>query len=246
MFTFPEFQTDGLGILLLHGFTSHVKSVNGLLPYLQQINLQYAMPILKGHGTRFQDLKGVGWEDWVADAEAALAQLCAEGKKVIVVGLSMGGLVTLELGMRHPDKIAGAVTVAAALKFSNPLAFLTPLIAKMIPYWPAQKSFNDPNCAKENGNYAWFPTDAFASLYEFSKRIEKNLSQFHTPLLVIHSKRDQVIKPHSAETIFSRVCSEYKEIQWFEKSGHDMMQDCEKERVFAAILDFIRKFLKAP
>src|SRR5262249_44766729 len=115
-----------LGVLVLHGFTSHLKTVDGLKPYLEKHSLKSSFPILRGHGTRFQDLNGVTSRDWVADAEKALLDLSKTVDKVVVVGLSMGGLVALELGLKHPDKIAGVVTVGAALKFADPLSALTP------------------------------------------------------------------------------------------------------------------------
>lgn len=239
-----KIEKEKLGILLIHGFTSDLKSVDGLLPYLKKNHLKYKTPILRGHGTRFQDLKGVTSNDWYADAEKALFDLAKTVEKVVVVGLSMGGLVSLKLGMNHPDKIAAVVTVAAALKFADPFAFLTPILSKIIPYWPSPNSFNDKNLKKNCLNYKWFPTDAFASLYKFAPQIEKALSKFKVPILIIHSKKDQVISPKSAEIIYEKVSSKQKEIKWFYKSGHEMMQDLEAKEVFETIIDYILKISK--
>ncbi|MBF0493245.1 MAG: alpha/beta fold hydrolase [Deltaproteobacteria bacterium] len=237
-------QYSKIGVLVLHGFTSSLKAVDGIKSYLEKSKLPYAMPLLRGHGSQYKDLAGVTWNEWVADAEKALFELSEKVEKVIVVGLSMGGLVALKLGLKHPDKIAGVVTVAAALKFADPLAPLTKIIAKIVPYWPGPKSFNDPECAKQNQNYSWFPTDAFCSLYDFAKHIEKNLSKFKVPLLVIHSKKDSVISPIAASIIYEKVGSEWRDIKWFQKSGHDMMQDYEAKEVFAEIMDFVLRFRK--
>ena len=43
----------------------------------------------------------------------ALLDLYKEVENVVVVGLSMGGLVSLELAARHRDKVAGVALVAA-------------------------------------------------------------------------------------------------------------------------------------
>jgi len=233
-----------LGVLVLHGFTSHAKTVDGLKPYLDKLHLKSSFPYLRGHGTKFQDLNGVTYKDWIADAEKALNSLSKTVDKVIVVGLSMGGLVSLELGIRHPDKIAGVVTVGAALKFADPLSVLTPLLSKIVPYWPSPKAFHDKELAKNSKNYKWFPTTAFASLYEFSKLMEKRLPKFKLPLLVIHSKKDQIIAPRSANIIYEKVSSDHRDIKWFFKSGHEMMQDMEAKGVFEAVVEFIQQFTK--
>jgi carboxylesterase len=233
-----------VGVLLLHGFTSHLKTVEGLKPYLEKHHLKFSMPMLRGHGTRFQDLEGVTYHDWYADAERALLKLAKTVDKVVVVGLSMGGLVALELGMKHPDKVAAVVTVAAALKFADPLSGLTKVISKVVPYWPSPNAFNDKRLAKNNENYKWFPTSAFASLYEYSQKVEKELPKLKVPILILHSKKDQIIAPKSANIIYEKISSDHRDIKWFRKSGHEMMQDLEAKEVFQTIIDYILQFTK--
>ena len=230
-----------LGVLLLHGFTSSVRTVDGLIPHLEAAGLPYRMPVLRGHGSTFDDLQGVTAKDWYADAEAALLDLAGEVDAVVVVGLSMGGLVALELAMNHGDKLAAVVTVAAALRFKDPMVALTPLLTRLFRTWPSLNSFNDlslkPNCE----NYERFTTDSFASLLTFSKEIEARLPEISTPLCVLQSKRDQVVAPVSANLIYERVSSTHREIHWFERSGHEMLQDLEADAAFAAIMTYVNK-----
>ena len=67
-----------LGVLLLHGYTSSLDTVNGLLPTLERMGLPYRMPVLRGHGTHPRDLRGVTARDWYGDASAALDDLLRE------------------------------------------------------------------------------------------------------------------------------------------------------------------------
>ncbi len=233
-----------VGVLVLHGFTSHLKTVDGLKPYLDKHHIKSVFPVLRGHGTKFKDLEGVTHRDWYADAEKALLTLSKSVDKVIVVGLSMGGLVALELATKHAQKLAGLVVVAPALKFADPFSVLTPLLSKVVPYWPSPNAFHDKKLSKLSQNYKWFPTSAFASLYEYSQKIEKELPKVKTPILILHSKKDQVIAPKTANIIYENVSSEYRDIKWFYKSGHEMMQDLESKEVFESIMNFISSFTK--
>ena len=73
---------------------------------------------LAGHGDTTKALAATTWHDWYRSAEAALAELRARvgGRRVAVVGLSMGGLLTLELARHHGDELAAiAVVVDAAV-----------------------------------------------------------------------------------------------------------------------------------
>src|SRR5215218_9616244 len=84
-----------VGVLLLHGLTSSLATVSGLVPHLEAAELPHAMPTLRGHGTKPEDLRGVTWHGWYEDAERALDELLARCDRVVVMGLSMGGVVAL-------------------------------------------------------------------------------------------------------------------------------------------------------
>ncbi len=238
----PLSRYESLGVLLIHGFTSSTDAVDGLLPHLEQAGIPYERPILRGHGTRYQDLRGVTSRDWYNDAEQALLSLSEQVDRVAVVGLSMGGLVAIDLASRHPDKIAALVTVAAALKFKDPLAPLAPVLARAVRYWPSPPSFQDPDLARHCTNYPKFPTDAFVSLYRYSRQIEKKLPDVHVPALILAARRDQSISPEAALTIYEKIGSRIRELTWFERSGHEMLQDLEAAAVYERIMGFVQRF----
>lgn len=234
-------QDKRLGCLLLHGFTSSLDTVNGLVPRLERHGIPYRMPILRGHCTRPEDMVGVTWHDWYADAEKALLDLSPEVQTSVVVGLSMGGLLALQLGMEHADRLAGVVTVAAALRFADPLTPLAPILAKLFKFWPIDpaKACTDKEVAKKSTNYRRFATDSSASLLEYARLIERRLPELRVPILIIHAYQDKVIKPESAQIIQDRASSPEKRLVWFEQSGHEMMQDLEREAVFDTIEAFL-------
>lgn len=239
-------RRDDIGVLLLHGFTSDVAAVNGLVPYLEEAGIPYRMPVLRGHGTRYQDLRGVTAREWYVDAERALIDLWNHVDRIVVVGLSMGGLVALELGIRHPDKIAGIASVAAALKFKDPAVAAAPLLARVFRYWPSPESFNDLSLKVNCRNYVKFPTDAFLSLLGYADEIAGRLGEVHVPIRILQSKKDQVVAPEAASIIFEKVSTPHREIVWYHRSGHEMMQDCEAEQVFLDIMEYVHRFEKKP
>ena len=238
----PLTEKTRVGVLVLHGFTSHISCVSDLRFTLDEMGLPYRMPILRGHGGEWKDLKGVKSEDWYEDAEDSLLDLMSECRKVVVVGLSMGGLVALNLTARHRSRIIGVVSIAAALKFKDPLAGASSLMAKIVPSWPAPNSFVDKGLKEQrNRNYPKFPTKAFVELYRFAKETENNLSFVAADTLVIHSRKDQIVHPRAADIIYAKIASKNKEQVWFEESGHEMLLDLEAAKVINVVGDFIRK-----
>ncbi len=73
----------------------------------------------EGHGLTSPDaMKGMTPTAYLASAERALAIGKVLGKKVIVVGTSMGGMLTLYLASRHPE-IDGIVLYSPCIEVAN-------------------------------------------------------------------------------------------------------------------------------
>lgn len=234
-----------LGCLILHGFTSSLDTVRALVPMAERLGVPYRMPILRGHSTRPEDLRGVEWRDWFNDAAAALRDLRGEADRVAVCGLSMGGLVALQLAADYPDDVACVATIAAALRINNRLIRFSPVLARVLRnrMWEGNgaSGYADATLLAANTNYRSFPLDALVSLYRYGPLVERLLPRVRAPLLVIHSRRDLVIKPISANIIHARAGSTDKQLMWFERSGHEMLQDLEAADVVAAVEAFIRQ-----
>lgn len=228
-----------LGVLILHGFTGSLDTVRPVVPVAERLGLPYRMPVLRGHGTTYHDLVGVTQHDWVADAEAALFDLLNEVEHVICVGLSMGGLVSLNLAAKHPKHIDSLVLITPALRFSDPLTPLTPVLKLIFPFWDSPNSFNDMTLAKASTNYPKFATKTFSKLLDFAGETERLLKQVTAPTLVLYSKKDQIVHPIAVKLLEEKLGCREKTIIYFETSGHEMLQDCESEKVVQAIADYL-------
>jgi len=234
-----------VGVLVLHGFTSHVSCVADLRFPLDELGLPYRIPILRGHGGQWEDLQNVKAADWYEDAENSLLDLLSECRKVIVVGLSMGGLVALDLAAHHRKTVVGVATLAAAIKFKDPLAPLSGAMSKVIKSWPSPNAYVDRELRKQrNRNYPKFPTAAFASLYEYSRQVENNLSFIAANTLVLWADKDEIVHPKAAHTIYDKVSTKNKRITCIEGSGHEMLLDREAPKATHEVVAFIKELTK--
>lgn len=91
------------GVLLIHGFCGTPPEMRGLGEHLAASGFRVHGVLLKGHGTTPEDLATTTRRDWVASADAQLAELRRECSEVFVSGQSMGGAISLVLAARHPD-----------------------------------------------------------------------------------------------------------------------------------------------
>ena len=107
------------GALVIHGLTSNPDAMRGIAKALAAAGFHVELPLLPGHGTVMEDLVPVRWSDFVDTAEAAYAKLAARVDKVVVVGLSLGGALTLRIGASHPE-VVGLVCINPAAEPQAP------------------------------------------------------------------------------------------------------------------------------
>ena len=234
-----------VGCLVLHGLTSSLATVSNLVPHLEERGIPYVLPTLRGHGTLPEDLRGVTWHHWYADAERALDELLERCDQAVVMGLSMGGVVALHLATQRPERLAGVVTVAAALQLRVAGRFLLPLLARSgrLAAVDARNAFADATLAAGTTNYARAPISAVATLNVFGKLVERELPQVRVPLLTIYTPQDRVVVPAKALVIHERAGTPpaQKRLLAFPNSGHEMLQDRDHTAVCAAIIAFIEE-----
>ena len=233
---------DSYGVLVLHGLTSHLASVTPVAERFANHGVPTVVPWLRGHGTRPEDLVGVTWRDWYDDAVAALDTLLEQCAHAAVVGLSMGALVALHLALERPERLRAVVAVAPALQQGHRLAPLVPFVAPFRRFLSVPgRGYSDATRARLAQGYPRLPTSAFLALVAYARWLEPRLSQVQTPTLIVHSRVDRVIHPASATRIYERLGGTDNQLCWFERSGHEMLVDCEAD----AVLDCLEQFVLA-
>lgn len=100
---------------------------------------------LPGHCTTLEDMAGVSWRDYMCSVRAGYDALAARCDDVSVVGLSMGGLLSLLMCAERPVRVC--VTLSAAVRTRNKLAPLSPVLKYMLPRvlrWPESAVNREP------------------------------------------------------------------------------------------------------
>lgn len=196
------------GFLLVHGFTGNPGSLRPLAQELSRRGFAVELPRLPGHGTHYRDMQNTRYADWRAEAEAGLRRLTQRADRVVLLGLSMGGAIVLDLaGTPEPAApIAGVVTVNAAILDREGLVVkLSPLIEKVMPLAPASAAGLVKNDIKKPGvseeAYEWVPTAAGNSYVRALPEIRARLQHVRVPLLVFYSREDHSVPPKNSQAL---------------------------------------------
>lgn len=214
--------------------------------YLNQQGLTCLGIRLNGHATNPEDMRRSRWTDWTASIEDGYHLLSGSVDRIYLVGLSMGGVLSLLMSTRLD--IAGVVGISTPYHLPNdyPLWMLK-LYSLFVRDNP--KSTEEPGAS-------WFDKEAFASHISYPQNpmssvvqlklllneMQAALPEIRKPVLLIHSKDDPYVLPENMEQIYAGLANASDKTKLYVTgSGHVATRDAARGQVFASVLEFIHK-----
>lgn len=232
------FEAGKRAVLLLHGFTGNSSDVRMLGRFLEKNGYTSLAPHYKGHGVPPEELILTGPTDWWQDVIRGYDQLKTAGyEEIAVAGLSLGGVFSLKLGYTFPIK--GIVTMCAPMSMKT-----TELMYEgVLKYARDYKRFEgkDPSLIEEEVEVLQKSSmESLPDLRSLVYDVREHVDHIYSPLLVVQGRQDSVIDTNSANIIYDEAESFEKVIKWYEKSGHVITLDLEKEQLHEDILGFLQ------
>jgi carboxylesterase len=234
--TDPFFFAGGpTGILLIHGFTGAPTEMRPMGEHLATRGLTALGVRLPGHGTTPQDLAQTGREDWIAACATGLEELRRRCATVFVGGLSLGALLALWLAAQHSD-LAGLILLAPAIKVRDWRIHLTPLAKHFVRFLPTDHTSNndlvDPDALGRDWCYDATPVAAAAEVLALQHQARWLLPRVTQPALIMQGRHDGSLAADAAQITHDLIGSADKTLIWLENSGHNVLIDAERTRVW--------------
>lgn len=237
------FPGNSTGCLLIHGFTGAPKQMRPLGDILADKGYSVLGIRLSGHGTKMADLKRSHWQDWSASVLDGWHLLQSSTDKIILMGLSMGGVLALYHASFLP--VQGVISLSTPYQIGpDPKLAILPFLTGIIPYLPKGKSdWHDRDAAKGHLSYEKYPTRAIIQLNYLLQEMRASLPKVTAPALLMHAKGDLGVSPENMRRIYQALgtAEGNKEMVWLENSGHVVIRDFEKMTVFKEILKFVQR-----
>lgn len=234
------------GCLLLHGYTGTPFEMRMLADFLHDAGCTVLAPRLFGHATRPEDMLRARWQDWMASVEDGLNLLRGCTRQQVVMGLSMGGILALLTAARF--QVGGVVAFSAPCAMpDDPRLIFLPVI---YPFYPrvgkGKPDWHNPNAARDHKEYPYFPTRSLMELKALIKQMRSELDQVTAPAFFVQSRQDRGIPPESMDTLYQNVHSVEKSRLWVENSGHVVIREPEREKIFAEVSNFVKRITGNP
>ncbi len=233
-----------VGVVLCHGFTGTPQSMRPWAEHLGAAGLTVSAPRLPGHGTRWQDMNRTRFADWYAELERSFEGLRRRCETVFVMGLSMGGTLTLRLAEERGDQVAGIVLVNASLATERRDAKVLPYVSRVLSSFPGIASDIKKPGVTELA-YDRVPLAAANSLQQAWPVVRRDLSRITCPVLVYRSREDHVVEPVSGRLLLEGLAGGRVEERVLEDSYHVATLDNDAPTIFAGSLDFVHQHVPA-
>jgi carboxylesterase len=232
--------------LLIHGFTGTPKEMRWMGENLHEQGYTCLGIRLAGHATHPEDMIRSRYTDWMASVEDGYHLLRGVTDRIFLIGLSMGGVLSLLMSTRLDVKGVIAMSTPARLPTDYPI-WLIKLMSLVMKYRPK---------TKEPPGSGWFDKSAYADHIAYSQNpvrsaaeLKKLILEMHAafprvkvPVLLMHSREDRYVLPQNMEDIYAGLGNTPDKTKLYVTgSGHVLPRDASREQILKSSVEFIRR-----
>lgn len=234
--------------LLIHGFTGTPKEMRSMGEYLNEQGYTCLGIRLAGHATTPEEMIRSNWTDWTASVEDSCQLLRGVTENIFLIGLSMGGILSLLMSTKLVPLVMGVVAMSTPYKLpDDPRLRHIEWLSKIVPYMPKSDAepgadWFDKEAWKDHVSYPQNPLRSIGELNKLLGEMRDALPRIKVPVLLIHSMDDKYVLPENMELIFADlVNTSDKTKAHITGSGHVITRDASRRQVFELALEFIRR-----
>ncbi len=233
----PE-RATGAAALCLHGLTGTPWEVRSIAEALVERGIRARGPHVAGHEGGVRQLASTSRETWLEQARADLEALRREHERVYLVGISLGGLLSLRLA--QTASVEGLVVVGVPLVLRAPIPQLLPLVRRVMPFQRKRRSdIRDPLAGARHPGLPAMPLAAVAQLIALQAEVIPRLGTIEIPAFVAHGRFDRTALPRDALRLHTELASRDKELLFLERSGHVATVDYDGPVLARTAADFL-------
>jgi carboxylesterase len=197
---------------------------------------------LAGHATHPRDLGRTRWQDWLINVEDGLALLNNVVDDIVVIGLSLGGNITLTAAGCYPIRAAVAMSTPyhrfskASIVGFHVMRWIRPIVRKKLDEqhteYPSRREIHYPA-------YPEFPTRILFEIPKLQDEMTNTLPKVQVPVLLVHSRDDASVPEESMQRIYNRLGTSNKQMLSLDGFDHAIVRDPKRQLIFDAIAEFI-------
>ncbi len=226
-------------LFMVHGIMSTPRHFDFILPYIPS-DVSVCNILLDGHGSTVSDFSNTSMKKWKAQVLSHLFELSKTHSKILVIGYSLGTLLTLELAEKFKE-IKSMVLLNPPLK-----VFVRPVMIKRSLKFSFNKlnredkaelaTYNDVSVKLTPYLWQYIPTiPRFLELLKLCRETRAKAENLSVPAQVFFGKKDELVSIKSAKYFQN---NNNATVHTFDLSGHFYYEDEFKSQVIECVNDF--------
>jgi alpha-beta hydrolase superfamily lysophospholipase len=249
------------GLMISHGLAEHSGRYGNVVDYF--LPKGYALYTLdyEGHGKSTGQRVYVNrFSDYVATAKAYfdLIRGWQPNLPIVLLGHSMGGIISLPYLVAYQDELAGAILSGTGLNVGESvapwLAKLIQLLSEIVPRMgatpiEAQGVSKDPAVVDAYVNdplvyRGKITTRTAAEMLKTVQRMRIEAHKISLPVLLVQGSEDILIDPESTKALYDLLGSEDKTLKIYEGLYHEVFNEPEREMVLSDVAAWLDRLLE--
>lgn len=255
--------------LYIHGFGASRAEGEFIMEQLaEDLDANVYFLRLPGHGTNKEDHARATFQDYLDTSIQALHAVQHTGERTIVVGTSMGGLISTYLAARYPEQVDALILASPFYDFADPKAFilkapggtrLMALISGEVRQTGSSTNDENTEAAEIDSSHFWYREQywsALQSLVNLKAYVARDeiFARVEAPSLMLYYYKDEENQDKTAAV--SSMLESFAKFGTasdphplnravaIEDGSHVLFSkwvDTDKELIYAEIRDFIDK-----
>lgn len=242
-------------IILVHGVAEHTGRYQHVADFFAAMGLTVYAPDHRGHGKSEGPRSHVDrWGDYLHDLDLMVA-VASETGKPIMLGHSMGGLITFRYALAYPEKLRAVILSSpwfgTQAKVSKVELALAPLLSRLVPMLRMPPKLAAADVCRDPAVVAAYAADPLIEV-KFTTRwaveglgaiaaSHQEAGTFNLPVLFLQAEADRLVDPASTRAVFDRLRSDRKTYKMYPAMYHEILNDPAKDQVFADIRKWLNE-----
>jgi len=240
-------------LVLVYGMGATAKRFKYLVKHLKKEKISSYTLELQGYGIT-RGLRGYvpSFQTYLNDLKKLFNKVKKEnkGKKIFLLGESMGGLIALRYQLENPQDFDGLIPIVPALFNKMPIPFFRIFLNS---YINPKKQYNmpftteiithDKKIQKELDNNELETTIATAALNKeiLFNMIKMNLSakKLQKPIFILAAGKDKLVSTFVTKLFFKKLRIKDKKLNVYQNKYHALTVETGKEKIFKDIENWI-------
>ena len=237
-------------LLVVHGMAEHIGRYKNVVDYFVPRGYAIYGFDFRGHG-KSQGTKGYveRFSYYLDDVKTFFDLVSNEnkGKKIFMVGHSMGGLIGAGYAVEHQADLTGLIASAALLKVGasvSPVAVVMAKVLSVILPKMGVAVLDASTISKDKAVVDAYVNDPLvyrgktsarlgAEFLKTQQKLPKQLNKITLPILIMYGCEDKLVDPEGSKMLYEKVSSKDKTIKGYEGLYHEIFNEPEHEQVMA-------------